>query len=69
SGNIVLANGANSMNINNFTASIGLTAGQLSSGGTGTQSFTVGATLDVSANQAAGLYTTATPFNVTVNYN
>ena len=69
SGNIVLASGANSMNINTFTASIGLTAGALSTGSTGSQSFSVGATIAVSANQAAGSYTTATPFNVTVNYN
>ena len=34
----------------------------------GTQSFTVGATLDVGINQAAGTYLSA-PFTVTVNYN
>ena len=69
SGNTVLSSGANSMNVNNFTASIGLTAGALSVGAPGTQSFSVGATINVGANQAAGSYTTATPFNVTVNYN
>ena len=69
SGNIPLTSGANSMNASSFTCSIGLTAGALSVGATGSQSFTVGATLAVSANQAAGAYTTATPFNVTVNYN
>jgi hypothetical protein len=69
SGNIVLSSGANSMNINTFTSSVGLTAGALSTGSTGSQSFTVGATINVNANQAAGTYTTSTPFNVTVNYN
>ena len=68
-GNIVLSSGGNSMNASSFTCSIGLTAGALSTGVTGSQSFNVGATLAVSANQAAGSYTTATPFNVTVNYN
>ncbi len=68
-GNIVLSSGANSMNINTFTSSIGLTAGALSTGSTGSQSFSVGATINVNANQVAGTYTTSTPFNVTVNYN
>jgi len=36
--------------------------------GSGTQTFTVGATLSVAANQPAGLYTTPS-FQVTVNYN
>jgi len=35
----------------------------------GTQNITVGATLTVAAAQAAGVYTSGTPFSVTVNYN
>lgn len=35
----------------------------------GTKTFTVGATLNVSAAQAAGVYVSATGFDVTVNYN
>jgi hypothetical protein len=35
----------------------------------GTQTLTVGATLHVAGSQLAGVYTSATPFDVTVNYN
>ena len=35
----------------------------------GTQTLTVGATLNIAAAQANGLYTSETGFNVTVNYN
>jgi hypothetical protein len=35
----------------------------------GTSTVNVGATLNIGANQAAGVYTSDTPFNVTVNYN
>jgi hypothetical protein len=38
-------------------------------GGGGTDALSVGATLNVGANQVAGVYTTAAPFTVTVNYN
>ena len=69
SSSVVLSSGANSMNANSFTCSISTTAGSLSSGSPGTQTFNVGATLTINANQAAGSYTTSTPFNVTVNYN
>ncbi|MEI6277147.1 MAG: DUF4402 domain-containing protein [Prolixibacteraceae bacterium] len=37
--------------------------------GAGSQILNVGATLNVAANQTAGVYTSATPFTVTVNYN
>jgi hypothetical protein len=37
--------------------------------GAGTETLTVGATLHVGISQVAGLYTSATPFTVTVNYN
>jgi hypothetical protein len=40
--------------------------GTLSSG---TQTLTVGATLNVGGSQVAGTYTSDTPFTVTVNYN
>jgi len=55
------------MIVNTFT-SFPATTGALSSGG-GTQDLTVGATLNVSAAQAAGTYTNATAVPVTVNYN
>lgn len=35
----------------------------------GTETIKVGATLNVAGGQAAGTYTSATPFEVTVNYN
>lgn len=35
----------------------------------GTQTLNIGATLNVVANQSAGIYTGATPISVTVNYN
>lgn len=37
--------------------------------GSGSQTLSVGATLHVTGGQAAGTYTSATPFTVTVNYN
>jgi hypothetical protein len=56
----------NNMTVNAFTSSPTPT-GVLSAGGT--QTLTVGATLNVGASQVAGNYTSATPFTVTVNYN
>ena len=53
------------MTVDNFTSSPSGT-GTLASG---TQTLRVGATLNVAAGQAAGLYTSTTPFSVTVNYN
>ena len=35
----------------------------------GSQTLNVGATLNVPASSPSGVYTSATPFNVTVNYN
>lgn len=60
-----LSSGVNSMTASVFTSNPSST-GLLTSG---TQTLTVGATLNVSALQAAGVYTSVTPFTVTVNYN
>ncbi|RFS19487.1 DUF4402 domain-containing protein [Chitinophaga silvatica] len=60
-----IANGANSMTVNTFT-SLPSGTGLLA---LGTQTLNVGATLNVSAAQATGTYTSATPFTVTVSYN
>ena len=54
------------MSVGTFT-STPIATGLLS--GAGTQTVTVGATLTVGASQAAGVYTSGTPFDVTVNYN
>ena len=62
---VTITNGGNVMTINNFTSST-LGAGTLSAG---SQTLTVGATLNIAGNQPAGTYVSPTPFNVTVNYN
>ncbi|GAA4464572.1 hypothetical protein GCM10023093_15170 [Nemorincola caseinilytica] len=63
----VITDGAtHNMTVDNFTSSPSAT-GTLSSGGT--ETLNVGATLNVAAGQAAGLYTNATGVPVTVNYN
>jgi hypothetical protein len=54
------------MTASSFTSSPSL-IGTLSAGGA--ETLYVGATLAVGANQTAGVYTTAAPFSVTVNYN
>jgi len=54
------------MTASTFTSSPTPT-GTLSGGGA--QTVTVGATLNVSASQLAGVYLSGTPFTVTVNYN
>ena len=63
-GSANITSGANTMLVDTFTSSL--------TGGTGTltggsDSFQIGATLNVGANQAAGAYTGS--FNVTVEYN
>jgi hypothetical protein len=58
--------GAETMKVNAFS-STPATTGALSVGGT--QTIQVGATLNVGASQVAGVYTAATGFPVTVNYN
>jgi hypothetical protein len=62
-GATTVANGANTMLVDNWTSnSTGIITG-------GTEVVKVGATLNVNASQAAGLYTSAVPFQVSVNYN
>jgi hypothetical protein len=61
-----ISSSGNTMIVNTFTSTPSST-GTLSSGGT--QTLTVGATLNVASAQAAGLYTNATGVPVTVNYN
>lgn len=62
---LTITSGANTMTVTNFTSNPSGT-GTLTAG---TQTLTVGATLNVGAAQPAGTYTSGTPFNVTVNYN
>ncbi|MCX6250473.1 MAG: DUF4402 domain-containing protein [Bacteroidetes bacterium] len=61
-----LTSGGNTMTADSFT-SVPTPTGTLD--GTGQQTLKVGATLNVGGGQAAGVYTTANPFTVTVNYN
>jgi hypothetical protein len=61
---ISIASGANAMQVDNFVSSLGATAALDAQGA---QALKVGATLNVDANQAVGLYTGS--FDVTVAYN
>lgn len=62
------ASGSETMVVDNFVSTPTVAAaGTLS--GTGSQTLYVGATLNVGAAQAAGVYENAAGFNVTVNYN
>jgi len=60
-----IISGSNSMTVTAFTSNPSGT-GQLTGG---TQTLTVGATLNVTAAQPTGVYASETGFNVTVNYN
>lgn len=62
---LTITSGSNTMTVSSFTSSPSST-GTLSSG---SQTLNVGATLNVASAQAAGTYVSATPFDVTVNYN
>lgn len=62
---LTITSGANTMTVTAFTSNPSGT-GALTAG---IQTLTVGATLNVSAAQPAGTYVSATPFDVTVNYN
>ena len=66
---VAINNGVPSMTVNTFISNPVAGAGTGTIGGGGTQTLTVGATLNVAANQAAGVYTSLVPFTVTVNYN
>ncbi len=61
----VISNGGNDMTVDTWTSTPTPT-GTLTGG---TQTLNVGATLNVPASAPAGVYISATPFNVTVNYN
>lgn len=63
-----ISSGANNMTVDTWVSNPSGT-GTLAVGTPGTQTVTVGATLTVGAAQAAGTYVSATPFDVTVNYN
>ena len=65
-GATTITSGANSMTVNTWTSNPTPT-GTLD--GTGSQTLSVGATLNVAAGQAAGTYVSGAPFTVTVNYN
>lgn len=63
---LTITSGANTMTVTAFNSTpSGI--GTLAAGGT--QTLNVGATLNVAAAQPAGVYVSATPFDVTVNYN
>ncbi|MFX1704533.1 DUF4402 domain-containing protein [Chitinophaga sp. CC14] len=62
---LTITSGSNTMTVTNFTSDPS-GVGTLTAG---TQTLNVGATLNVSAAQAAGTYVSGTPFDVTVNYN
>lgn len=62
---VIITSGSDQMTVNTFTSTPAST-GTLSSG---SQTITIGATLNLIASQAEGSYTSATPFPVTVNYN
>jgi hypothetical protein len=61
---LTITSGANTMTVTNFTSDPAGT-GTLTGG---TEVVNVGATLNVNAGQPAGVYVSATPFDVTVNY-
>ena len=61
-----ISSGGNDMTVDTWT-STPTPSGTLD--GTGAQTLSVGATLNVAAGQASGTYISGTPFTVTVNYN
>jgi hypothetical protein len=65
---ITLNGPSGTMTVDNFTSTPTVAAGGVLSSPGGTQVLRVGAQLNISANQAAGTYTSAN-FPVTVNYN
>lgn len=61
----ILSNGEENIIIKDFTSNFA-NSGNLESG---VKVVSVGATLNINPNQAPGIYTSAHPMNVTVNYN
>lgn len=57
------------MIVDHFTSSPSAANGAGVLNSKGIQTLYVGATLNVAANQTAGLYTSGTAFTVTINYN
>ncbi|WP_212005279.1 DUF4402 domain-containing protein [Chitinophaga sp. HK235] len=65
---VILTNGGGqTMHVSDFVSFPSVATGGTLVGGVHT--LTVGGMLHVDANQAAGIYTSQTPFSVTVNYN
>lgn len=64
-GSTTVTSGANTMTVDTWT-STPTPNGTLTGG---TETLTVGATLNVGASQPVGTYASVTPFSVTVNYN
>jgi hypothetical protein len=64
---VTLQKAADEMTVNTFTSNPLANAGQLN--GSGAQTVTVGATLNVAAAQPVGTYQSDNDFQVTVNYN
>lgn len=62
---LTITSGANTMTVTDFSSTPSGTSALTA----GTQTLTVGATLNVSAAQPSGVYVSATPFDVIVNYN
>jgi hypothetical protein len=62
---LTITNGTDNMTVTAFTSTPSGTGALVA----GAQTLNVGATLNVAAAQPAGTYTSATPFDVTVNYN
>lgn len=60
---LTIQSGSETMTVDHFTSNAGTTITG------GSVDVYVGATLNVGANQKAGVYTSGTPFTVTVNYN
>ena len=64
--NCIISSGGNTMTVDTFTSTPSST-GTLN--GIGTQQLKIGATLNIAGAQTAGIYTSGSPFTVTVNYN
>lgn len=62
---VTISNGSSTMTVGNFTINSAFSGGTI--GPNGTTTFNIGATLTVSAGQAAGTYTGTFPITVTYN--